>query len=300
MNIHSGMTAPQTILITGATSGIGRSAALLLARRGHRVFATGRNRAALAELEQAGLETLALDVTDSASIEAAVAAIEAATAGHGVDVIINNAGYGVVAPAIEIEEGDLRGQFETNVFGLLAVTRAFTRTMRARGAGRVVNVGSVGGRFTLPLMSTYNATKYAVESLSDGLRLELRPMGIDVALIEPGVIATNFNDQATQQLERYGNDESPFAVPLTRMHEMMHRTEPLAATPDRVARAIAKAVESRRPRARYLVPRRTFAMLWLSRIVPTRLFDAILRWTFALRAGKMRVGPSSLTGALAK
>jgi NAD(P)-dependent dehydrogenase (short-subunit alcohol dehydrogenase family) len=295
------MTRSKIILITGATSGIGRAAALQLSSRGHRVFATGRNEAALETLAREGLETLRLDVTDPASIRDAVAHIDGVTGGHGVDVLINNAGYGVVAPTIEIDEADLRGQFETNVFGLLAVTRAFTERMRERGTGRVVNIGSVGGKVTLPLMAPYNATKYALESLSDGLRLELQPLGIDVVLIEPGVIATNFNGQATHGLDRYRDTDSVFAGPLTRMHEMMARTESLAASPERVARVITKVAEQRRPRARYVVPRRTFAMLWMSRVLPTRWFDGILRSFFGLRAAKMRaIEPVRLTEVPAK
>jgi short-subunit dehydrogenase len=302
MNIHSAMTIrSKTILITGATSGIGRAAALMLARRGHRVFATGRNEAALAQLEEAGLDTFRLDVTDPASVEDAVRRVEEATEGRGLDVLINNAGYGVVASAVEIADAELRGQFETNVFGLVAVTRAFAGSMISRGAGRIINVSSVGGRVTLPLMSTYNATKYAVESLSDGLRLELRPLGIDVALIEPGLISTNFNQRATRGLGGYRDSSSAFAKPLARFHAAMHRTGSLATGPERVARALVDATESRRPRARYVVPKRTFAALWLSALLPTRAFDAILRRVAGLRPSQMRaVAAPPLTGVLAQ
>jgi NADP-dependent 3-hydroxy acid dehydrogenase YdfG len=152
---------PKTILITGATAGIGKHVALHLARKGYRVFASGRNAAALERLasEAAGtaLETLRLDVTDAASIEAAREEIDRRTDGHGVDVLVNNAGYGLAGALEELADADIRAQFDTNVFGLVAVTRAFLPAMRRRGSGRVLNVSSVGGRITFPLFGAYTA-----------------------------------------------------------------------------------------------------------------------------------------------
>ena len=272
----------RVILVTGATSGIGRATALKLARRGHVVFATGRNAEALAELgevaaaEELRLIALRLDVTSAASIEAALNVVLAETKGRGLDVLINNAGYGVVAPALEVTPEDLRGQFETNVFGLLAVTRAFVRTMQARGRGTIVNVGSVGGRVTLPLLSSYNATKYALECLSDGLRAELRPFGVRVAIIEPGVVDTNFNDCAIQRIERYKEASEGYATPLAKMQETMGRTTPLAASAQRVAKAIVRVAEARRPWARTIVPLSNLALIVLAKLLPTAWVDAIL------------------------
>src|SRR5688572_2228340 len=156
-----------TILVTGSTSGIGKHAALHLARRGHTVIATGRNEGALAKLagEAPGLSlsTVRLDVTDARSIAEAAKEVDRLTGGRGVDVLVNNAGYGLAAPVVELRDEDVRAQFETNVFGLIAVTRAFVPAMIARKRGRVINIGSIGGRITFPMFGAYHATKYAVE-----------------------------------------------------------------------------------------------------------------------------------------
>src|ERR1700733_9145953 len=167
------------ILITGATAGIGRHAALHLAHAGHRVIATGRRKDALAALAKEAkgtkLETMELDVTVASSIEAAKAEVDKRTDGYGLDVLVNNAGYGLMGPLEEISDADLRAQYDTNVFGLVAMTRAFLPQMRLRGSGRIVNVSSMGGRMTFPFMGAYNSTKYAIESMSDALRMELAP-----------------------------------------------------------------------------------------------------------------------------
>ena len=154
------------VLITGATAGIGRMSALHLARLGHHVIASGRKVAELAKLkdEAAGLklDTLVLDVTSAASIASAVEEVSRLTGGHGLDVLVNNAGFGILGPTSEIDDGEMRRQFETNVFGLMSVTRAFLPRMQQRRSGRIINISSVGGRVTLPYFGVYNATKYAV------------------------------------------------------------------------------------------------------------------------------------------
>lgn len=272
------MTTPKTILITGATSGIGRVSAILLAARGHRVIATGRNAEALDELAAgAHVDTVVLHVDDPESIAQAAARVHELTAGRGIDVLVNNAGFGVIAPLLEITQDDLRRQYETNVFGLLAVTRAFTPAMVRRGSGTVINVSSVGGRMTLPFLASYNSTKYAVESISDGLRAELHPFGVRVALVEPGVIATRFNATAMDRLGRYGRAGSPWEEALRVAVRTVDRSGRFSARPESVARAIAAAAESRRPRARYLAPWHAAPTLWLTKLLPTRLVDAVLR-----------------------
>jgi NAD(P)-dependent dehydrogenase (short-subunit alcohol dehydrogenase family) len=286
MTVSSRSPASTVILVTGATSGIGRHAALDLARRGYRVFAGGRNRDALLELDQAGfanLTAIALDVTDDDSIDRARVAIDESTEGHGVDVLINNAGYGDFAPIEQVSDAELRRQYDTNVFGLMAVTRAFLPAMRARGAGRIVNVSSVGGRLTLPLFGAYNSTKHAVESLSDALRLELRPFGIEVALIEPGPIRTGFTTTALANAERGHDADSPYAPVIERYLALARRTDRVAPGPAVTTRAIYKAVASRRPRARYVVPFWTGrAALVLVRLLPTRMVDAVMRRVIGL------------------
>jgi short-subunit dehydrogenase len=275
------MSNAKIILITGATAGIGRTTALHLAKLGHHVIASGRRADELARLAAEGqgaagrLDTIALDVCQSASIAAAVTAVAALTAGHGVDVLINNAGFGVLGPTSEISDAEMRRQYETNVFGLMNVTRAFLPAMRARRAGRIINVSSLGGRITLPYFGVYNSTKYAVESLSDALRYELRPFGIDVALIEPGVIRTHFEATAVTGIPAYL--ASPYAGAMAKYDQMSKLADKFAAEPIVVAEAIARAVSARRPAARYVAPRRTLLTLFMARLLPQRAWDWAMR-----------------------
>jgi NAD(P)-dependent dehydrogenase (short-subunit alcohol dehydrogenase family) len=268
-----------TILITGATSGIGRHAALYLGAKGHRVIATGRNAAALAKLREEGggkVETVSLDVTDRDSIARAKSTVDALTGGRGLDVLVNNAGYGVLGPTALITDADMRAQYETNVFGLMAVTRMFLPQMMARGSGRVINVSSVGGRITLPLFGVYNSTKYAVESLSDGLRMELAPFGVRVSLIEPGYIATNFTERSMHEVSKYQTPDSPYAPVLDRMDELTKAIDKTAVGPRAVTRAIERAATSRSPRARYVAPGYNVMGIVMMRLFPTSWVDFVM------------------------
>jgi NAD(P)-dependent dehydrogenase (short-subunit alcohol dehydrogenase family) len=277
------------VLITGATAGIGRTTALHLARQGHHVIATGRKPAELAkmkeELASSGgaspgastgkLDTLLLDVTSAASIESAVAEVDKLTGGHGLDVLVNNAGFGILGPTSEIDDAEMRRQYETNVFGLMNVTRAFLSKMQARRAGRIINVSSVGGRLTLPYFGVYNSTKYAVESLSDAMRYELRPFGIDVSMIEPGVIRTNFEATAISGLARFAG--TPYGVAVAKYDEMSKMADRFASNPIVIAKAISKAVNARRPAARYVAPWSTNLALFMQTVLPTRVWDWAMR-----------------------
>jgi NAD(P)-dependent dehydrogenase (short-subunit alcohol dehydrogenase family) len=293
------------ILITGCTSGIGRHAALHLAGLGHRVFATGRNAAALTALKAEGpanLETLTLDVTSAASIAQAKAAIDERTGGAGVDVLVNNAGYGLLGPTEMISDAEMRAQYETNVFGLMAVTRAFLPAMHARGSGRIINVSSIGGLMTLPFFGVYNSTKYAVESLSDGLRLELAPFGIQVSLVEPGVIDTGFTDRSMLEIAKFRNRDSRYAPVLERADEMRRVSDRSAVGPACISRAIERAATDRRPRARYLAPFRAVLMMSIVKRLPTRWADFIMRQAVGLTKGRLakarQLGTASSVAAL--
>jgi NAD(P)-dependent dehydrogenase (short-subunit alcohol dehydrogenase family) len=284
------MDASQTILITGATAGIGRHTAIHFARAGRRVIATGRNREALARLQAdaaAPLDVVRLDVTDPASIAEAAAEVTRITDGHGVDVLINNAGYGLAAPLAEVTDEDLRAQFETNVFGLMAVTRAFLPAMRARGKGRIINVSSVGGRMTFPLFGAYHASKYAVEALSDALRLELAPFGIDVVVIEPGPIRTEFAERAVATVEKYRSDASPYAPIYARTDEIKRLADGRSVGPEHITRVMARAIDARRPSARYVAPFSSRLMLALFLRLPTRWLDGILRRVLGLTRSRV-------------
>jgi short-subunit dehydrogenase len=277
------------VLITGATAGIGRITALHLAKLGHHVIASGRKVAELAKLKDEAtglrLDTLVLDVTSSTSIADAVREVDRLTDGHGLDVLVNNAGFGVLGPTSEISDAEMRRQYETNVFGLMNVTRAFLPRMRERRAGRIINVSSMGGRITLPYFGVYNSTKYAVESLSDALRYELRPFGIDVALIEPGVIRTNFEATAVSNLEAL--KDTPYAVAFAEYEQMSRQADRFASNPIVIAKAIARAVAARRPAARYVAPFSTNVALWMSALLPRRVWDWAMRKIARLEPKKL-------------
>ena len=296
----SNANTSKTVLITGATAGIGRMTALHLAKLGHHVIATGRKVAELAKLKEEAaslgtLDTLVLDVTSKESIDAAVVAVGELTKGAGLDVLVNNAGFGVLGPTSEIDDAEMRRQYETNVFGLMAVTRAFLPKMRERKAGRIVNVSSVGGRITLPFFGVYNSTKYAVESLSDALRYELRPFGIDVTLIEPGVIRTNFEATAVGNLSQF--DATPYAGAVAKYEQMSKTADRFASNPIVIAKAIARAVSARRPAARYVAPRSTNFALLMSALLPTRVWDWAMRKVAFLNARTLGVDGAATTEA---
>ncbi len=277
-------SSSKTVLITGATAGIGRMTALHLAKLGHHVIATGRKPIELQKLQLEAapltshggrLDTLLLDVTSLASITAAVEAVNTLTGGRGLDVLVNNAGFGVLGPTAEIGDSEMRRQYDTNVFGLMNVTRAFLPKMIERRSGRIVNVSSVGGRITLPYFGVYNSTKYAVESLSDALRYELRPFNIDVSLIEPGVIRTNFEATAVSGLGAYA--ATPYGKGIARYEQLSKRVDRFASNPIVIAKAIQKAVEARRPAARYVAPFSNHGLILAARVLPTRVWDWAMR-----------------------
>ena len=280
------------VLITGATVGIGRTTALHLASQGHHVIATGRKPAELAKLAQeftaargaaiaktgvgtGRLDTLLLDVTSADSIVSAVAEVEKLTGGRGLDVLVNNAGFGILGPTSEIDDAEMRRQYETNVFGLMNVTRAFLPKMVERRSGRIVNVSSVGGRLTLPYFGVYNSTKYAVESLSDAMRYELRPFGIDVTMIEPGVIRTNFEATAVSGMAAFNS--GAYAPAMAKYEQMSKTADRFASNPIVIAKAIARAVNARRPAARYVAPWSTNLALFMQTVLPTRVWDWAMR-----------------------
>jgi NAD(P)-dependent dehydrogenase (short-subunit alcohol dehydrogenase family) len=272
------------ILVTGAASGIGRDAALRLAGAGHRVLAGDRRPAALAELsELAGtaagrLETLVLDVADAASVAAARAEVERRTGGRGLDVLVNNAGYALPGPLEALSEADLRAQFDTNVFGMLAVTRAFLPHMHERGVGRIVNVGSVMGRVTMPLLGAYNASKYAVAALTEALRMELAPSGITVVLVEPGAIRSEFRARALERLAPYRDPGSPYAAAVAASDAAWARVYRFAAAPAAVSRVIQRAATGARPAPRYVVPAHWRLVPAALAVAPVGLADAARRW----------------------
>jgi NAD(P)-dependent dehydrogenase (short-subunit alcohol dehydrogenase family) len=274
------MNESTTALITGATSGIGRATALLLARNGYRVFATGRTPRDLESLKQDAkdlpIETLVLDVTQAESIEAARAEVERLTGGKNIDVLINNAGFAVGGPAELVTDADLRAQFEVNVFGLMSVTRAFVPAMRKRGSGRVVNLSSLASRFTFPLLGTYASTKFAVRSLTDALRNELRPFGIQVTAIEPGVVKTPFITRTMDEAAKYRRNDSPYWAAIERADQLQADSEKTACGPEVIAGMILKALRARKMKAHYagpLLPKLGIAFI---NLLPVFIQDALM------------------------
>jgi len=276
------------ILVTGATSGIGLDAAKAFAARGHRVFAAGRNRAALDALAQDhGMLPVPLDVTSRESIDAAFELVMQATGGRGVDVLVNSAGYATAGPIVEMDEGALREQFETNVFGLVAVTKRFVGPMLERRAGRVVNVGSVSGRVPAPMLGAYHATKYALEALNDAMRMEMKAFGVDVVLVEPGTIRTSFATRTVAEAEAARASGSRWAPVYANIESFEERFAALAASTEHTTRALLHAALAARPCSRYVAPRRFWAVIALFQLVPTRVLDALTRAAFGLTRARL-------------
>jgi NAD(P)-dependent dehydrogenase (short-subunit alcohol dehydrogenase family) len=272
--------APGVILITGCSTGIGRATAERLAKRGHNVYATARNIDTIADLAAAGCKTLQLDVCDEASMSKAV---DTVVAGDGaVYALVNNAGYGQDGPLEEIPMDALRRQFETNVFGLVRMTQLVLPTMRERGAGRIVNVSSMGGKLVFPGGGAYHATKFAVEAISDALRFELRPFGIHVSVIEPGAIRTQFEETSLGSVPGSDGDASPYAWLKRAVNERYRATYRgrTAAGPEIVAKAIEHAITSKRPRSRYPLTAGARTLLFARRVLPDGGWDALMRSQF--------------------
>jgi NAD(P)-dependent dehydrogenase (short-subunit alcohol dehydrogenase family) len=274
------------IFVTGASSGIGRAAAIELASRGHRVFAGARRAAALEELAATtpGIHAVPIDVTDPDSVRAAVARVDEVTDGHGLDALVNAAGYALTGPVEGLSREAIEHQFATNVFGVLEVTRAFLPRMRGRRSGRVVNISSVLGRFALPGLGVYSATKFALESLSDALRMELSDFGVSVVLIEPSWVATDLAGASARQA-------GEFPIAMEGYEELLTKTGAYVAdqmsnngvSPEAVARRIADAAESAKPKSRYLVSAKDKLLVGFLRALPDRAADRGKRRTVGLR-----------------
>jgi NAD(P)-dependent dehydrogenase (short-subunit alcohol dehydrogenase family) len=276
-------TISKAVLITGCSTGIGRATAELLAGKGWTVYATARQPATIDDLVAHGCKTLALDVCDDASIDAAVQAVEKAEGAIG--VLINNAGYGQEGAVEEVPMAQVRRQFETNVFGLVRLTQLVLPGMRRQGWGKIVNLSSMGGKLTFPGGGFYHATKHAVEALSDALRFEVRGFGIDVVVIEPGPIKTRFGDTAIDSIGSAAKTPSPYAAfnaaLATKVREAYEGPlAMMAAGPEAVARVIERAITARKPRARYPVTAAARLLMGLRRWMPDGTFDAFLRTQF--------------------
>ncbi len=282
MNEHS---HPRVAIITGCSSGIGRATALLLAQRSWRVFATARCIETVNNLASDRITPLHLDVTDEASM---VAAVEQALGQVGrIDALVNNAGYTEAGPLEEATSDEIRRQFETNTFGPLRLTQLVLPTMRAQGSGRIVNVSTIGGRIAIPFIGLYNGSKFALEALSDVLRMETRPFGVRVIVVEPGGVRTNFNTVATQRAQRFAtNTSSPYHCYFEPLNRFIARSTASSPPPEVVAQVIHHALTTRHPRARYVATTDARIMLAILPWLPDRKRDELFGWLLGLREAK--------------
>ena len=273
------MTTPRSILITGCSSGIGECAARTLRDRGYRVYATARRPQDVERLRAEGFEALPLDLADSASITAAVAAVLEATGGtfYG---LFNNGAYGQPGAVEDLRREVLREQFETNLFGTHELTNLVIPVMRRQGHGRIIQNSSVLGFAAMRFRGAYNASKYALEGLTDTLRLELAGSGVYVSLVEPGPIASRFRDNAYRMYRKNIDPETSLHRETYQAMEARLLKEgpavPFTLGPEAVVAKVIHALEARRPRERYYVTFPTYLFGYLKRILPTRALDALV------------------------
>lgn len=275
------MTPSEAVLITGCSSGIGQATAKHLNARGWTVYATARRRGALSDLHEAGCHTLALDVTDEESMRRAVDEVEEREGAVG--VLVNNAGYSQSGAIETVSMDAVRAQFETNVFGLARMCQLVLPGMRAKGAGKIVNLSSMGGRLTFPGGGFYHATKHAVEALSDALRFEVQGFGIQVIVVQPGLIRTRFGESAVGSMLPAAGAESAGSGPYDEFNAAVmtatvqsYEVGPMArlgGPPQAVARKIEKAISAGRPRTRYTVTPSARVLLGLRAMLPDRAWD---------------------------
>jgi NAD(P)-dependent dehydrogenase (short-subunit alcohol dehydrogenase family) len=262
----------QVVLVTGCSSGIGRATAVEAAERGHQVFASARRLEDVADLASLGMETLALDVTDEASVTEGVAAVRG-RAGR-IDALVNNAGYGQYGAVEDVSLSEWRRQFEVNVFGALAVLRAVLPAMRETRRGTIVNVSSIAGKVTIPFAGPYCASKHALEAISDALRVEVAPWKIRVVVVEPGPIGTRFGErtrEATARILATPGPYSSFYANAERASEKEFQRGKRG--PEVVARVIVRAIESPHPRTRYRVAPLAKILVPLKGLTSDRFLD---------------------------
>jgi NAD(P)-dependent dehydrogenase (short-subunit alcohol dehydrogenase family) len=269
-------------VITGASTGIGRACALRLDRAGFDVFAGVRKHAdgeALMSAASARLRPLTVDVVDEESIATAAAEVNELTGGH-LAGLVNNAGIALAGPVEGLQLDDLRRQFDVNLFGQVAVTQAFLPAIRAV-KGRIVFMSSIGGRNALPYLSPYNASKHALEAVGDSLRMEMRPFGVEVAIIEPGAVATPIWDKSGSEAEvareKLGPEiERLYGTRMDQLRSLADKTGAEGVDPDEVASAVEHALTAEKPKTRYLIGREAKIQAKLGQVLPRRTMDRLV------------------------
>jgi short-subunit dehydrogenase len=287
-----GKLSGQVAIVTGASAGIGEAAARLLAREGATVVLAARRLERLdhikQEIESTGgrAVSVACDVTMSEDRERLVS--EAVKVNGRIDALINNAGYGQRGPIEIVPVDSIRQNFETNLFSLIALTQLVIPVMRDQGSGRIINISSVAGRIARPLSSVYDATKHALEAISDGMRGELALFGIKVIVIEPGFIITEFLEVANDKARSIIEGDSPYAPLFKGFNEGYKRMRRMAGHPDDIARLVLKAVADPRPRSRYAAPRHARIFLAAKKWMPDRLFEYIVNRQTGISADRLK------------
>lgn len=265
----------KTALVTGASSGMGKAIARRLVRDGYQVYAAARSVGKMQDLEALGAKALRLDVSKDGDIVAAVDTIIAETG--GVDVLVNNAGFGLYGPVEEIGVDEARYQFEVNLFGAARLTQLLLPAMRARRSGTIINISSMGGKIYSALGAWYHATKHALEGWSDCLRIEVAEFGVRVVVIEPGVIETGFGDAAAESIVRR-SVTGPYGKLVQRVASSISRTygHGTGSSPDVIAETVARAIAARTPRTRYAVGKFAKMLIRMRSWLGDRMFDRII------------------------
>ncbi|WP_429970426.1 oxidoreductase [Fructilactobacillus sp. Tb1] len=265
----------KTILITGASSGMGYQTAERLAKAGYQVFGAARHVEKMEPLKQFGVTPIVMDVTDAESRKQGVQQV-LKQAGK-IDVLVNAAGYGSFGALENVSETEAKRQFEVNVFGLVELTKLVLPSMKQRQQGEIINISSMAGRFSSPMAGWYFASKHTVETLSDSLRMEMKRFGIEVVLIEPGVIKSSWEGIAMKHLQEasQGTDYAKQAAEMKQKMDKIYASK-LASQPVLIAKTIQKAIASRHPKARYLIGFMAKPTVWMNAILPTWLMDKII------------------------
>ena len=264
------------VLITGASSGIGRSTALMLLDKGYTVYGAARRVERMADIENDNFHALQMDVTDKATM---ISGVKRIIDEQGrIDVLVNNAGYGSYGAIEDVELSEAKYQFDVNVFGLARMTQLVIPHMRAQKSGRIINITSMGGIIYAPLGGWYHATKFALEGFSDCLRFETKQFGIDVVIVEPGAIKTEWDEIAIENMLKTSG-ESAYAELTQKTAEMMRKTyqNKHVSHPDVIAKTILKAINARKPKTRYAAGHRAKLFIFLRRLFSDRIYDFILR-----------------------
>lgn len=257
-------------LVTGASSGIGKETARLLVQNGYRVYGAARRLEKMADLENEGVKLIAMDVTDETSLVNGVN--EILQTENRIDLLVNNAGYGSFGALEDVPLSEAKYQFEVNIFGLARLTQLVLPGMRAQHSGRIINISSIGGSFGEPHGAWYHATKYAVEGLSDSLRMELKQFGIDVVIIKPGAIITEWGSIASDNLLKVSGNTA--YKTLAHKHvKMFEKTYKMGSQPIVVAKTIVKAAMAARPKTRYATGGGAKIILFMRKILSDRMFD---------------------------